>query len=88
MLIEDQEEMSVSDLAEAIAAIELDKEIFELTSKERSAVYIALIQTHLTTLDETGAVAYHERSKHVYETEVTPGLADLVRHFESVCETG
>lgn len=77
---------SVGDLAEAIAAIEQDKEISELTSQDRKRVYIALVQHHLDMLDELGAIAYHERSKQVYESEATEGLADLVRHLETICE--
>jgi len=77
---------SASDLAEAIAAIELDKDIPELDSQERKTIYISLIQRHLDTLDELGAIVYDERSKEVYATEATSGLAALVRHLESVCE--
>ena len=76
---------SVGDLAEAIAAIEQDKEIPELTSQDRKRVYIALVQHHLDKLDQLGAIADHERSKQVYESEATEGLADLVRHHESIC---
>lgn len=88
MLIEDRDQkMSVGELAEAIAAIEGDKEIPEVTGEERKNVYVALTQVHLETLDENAALAYHERSKHVYPADATEGLAELVRHFESVCET-
>jgi len=74
------------DLAEAIAAIELDKAISELDSQERKNVYLALIQHHLEKLEETGAIVYDDRSKEVYATETTSGLADLVREIEAVCE--
>lgn len=77
---------SAGDLAEAIAAIELDKEITELDAQERKRVYITLIQLHLPKLDELGAIAYDERSKQVYETEATHALAHTIRHLESVCE--
>lgn len=77
---------SVSDLAEAIAAIELDKDIPELDAQERKNIYIALVQHHLDILDALGAIVYDERSKEVSATEATAGLADLVRHLESVCE--
>lgn len=79
---------SVSDLAEAIAAIELDKDIPELDAQERKNIYIALVQHHLDILDEAGAIFYEERSKDVHATEATAGLVDLVRHVESVCENG
>ena len=79
--------MTVGELAEGVAAIELDKEIPELTTDERKRVYISMYQLHLQTLDETGVVAYHDREKNVYPTELTGGVADLVRHLESVCST-
>lgn len=78
---------SAVDLAEMIAATELDKTIQELDSHERKRVYIALYQTHLDKLDEAGAIAYRERSKEVYATEAIAAFANLVRHIESVCET-
>ena len=77
---------SVSDLAEAIAVIELDKDIPELDAQQRKNVYIALTQHHLDILDALGAISYEERSKQVHATDATAGLADLVRHVESVCE--
>lgn len=75
-------------MAEAIAAIELDKDIPELDAQERKNIYIALVQHHLDILDALGAIVYDERSKEVSATEATAGLADLVRHLESVCEPG
>ncbi len=77
---------SAGDLAEAIAAIELNKEISELDAQERKRVYITLIQLHLPKLDEFGAIAYDERSKQVYETEATRALTNTIRYLESVCE--
>ena len=86
-LIEDRDgKMSVGELAEAIAAIEADKKIPEVSSEERKNVYIALTQLHLETLEENGAVTYHERSKHVHRGDTTSGLAELIHHLESVCE--
>ncbi|MCL9813557.1 DUF7344 domain-containing protein [Natranaeroarchaeum aerophilus] len=52
------ETVTVSDLAEQVAAWELDKEINELDSKERKRVYTSLQQTHLPTLDDAGMVVY------------------------------
>ena len=52
------ETVTVSDLAEQVAAWELDKEINELNSKERKRVYTSLQQTHLPTLDDAGMVVY------------------------------
>ena len=52
------ETVTVSDLAEQVAAWELDKEINELDSAERKRVYTSLQQTHLPTLDDAGMVVY------------------------------
>ncbi len=52
------ETVTVSDLAEQVAAWELDKEIAELDSAERKRVYTSLQQTHLPTLDDAGMVEY------------------------------
>lgn len=78
---------SVGDLAEAIAAIECNKEIGELTSQERKRVYIGLIQHHLDKLDEFNAITYDSQSKQLHATDATSGLAELVQHLESVCDT-
>jgi uncharacterized protein (UPF0305 family) len=78
--------VSVNDLSEAIAAIEQDKEVRELHAQERKRVYVSLIQVHLDTLNEIGAIAYDAQGKQTDETEATAGLADIVRHIESVCE--
>jgi hypothetical protein len=87
-LLDDQDgAISAGQLARAIAAIEMDKEICDLTAQERKRVYISLYQGHLDTLDEVGAVNYNERSKEVHATEATAGLAELVRHLESICQT-
>jgi len=77
----------VGELAEAIAAIEQNKTTCELDAQDRKRVYIALIQVHLDTLNEIGAIAYNERDKHVGTTDATAGLAALIRHLESVCVT-
>ncbi|QSG01616.1 DUF7344 domain-containing protein [Natranaeroarchaeum sulfidigenes] len=52
------ETVTVSDLAEQVAAWELDKEIAEIDSAERKRVYTSLQQTHLPTLDDAGMVVY------------------------------
>ena len=87
-LLDDQDGvMSAGQLAEGIAAIEMEKEIPDLTSQERKRVYISLYQIHLDTLDDVGAVNYNEQSKEVHATEATAGLADLVRHLENICQS-
>lgn len=54
------ERITVQDLAEQVAAWENRKEIEELTSQERKRVYIALYQSHLSTMDEEGLVDYDD----------------------------
>lgn len=78
----------VGDLAETVASIELDKRISELTSMERKRVYIALTQHHLDKLADVDAISYDERKKRVYATGATEPMAELVKHFESVCARG
>ncbi|WP_138004619.1 DUF7344 domain-containing protein [Halalkalirubrum salinum] len=76
----------VGKLAKAIAAIENNKEISAVTSKERKRVYINLIQFSLPKLADIGAIRYDERGKQVYPTEITSDLADLIEHIESIAE--
>jgi hypothetical protein len=56
----ESEEVSLSDLAEQVAAWEHSKEIEELTSAERKRVYTSLQQTHLPTLDDAGMVVFED----------------------------
>ncbi|MGQ4554359.1 DUF7344 domain-containing protein [Halobellus sp. GM3] len=50
--------VTLSDLAEQVAAWEQDKEIAELTSAERKRVYTSLQQTHLDRLADAGIIDY------------------------------
>ncbi|KAB1193248.1 hypothetical protein GJR96_07230 [Haloferax sp. MBLA0076] len=50
--------VSLSDLAEQVAAWEKDKSISELGSAERKTVYTSLQQTHLPRLERAGIVTY------------------------------
>lgn len=54
------EPVSVQELAEQVAAWENHKTVQELTSQERKRVYIALYQSHLSTMDAEGLVEYDE----------------------------
>lgn len=81
-----QSQHSADELAEGIAAIEMEKEIPEVTSQERKRVYISLYQHHLEKLHNAGTIVYDERSKDVYPTDATAAFAALVEHIESVCE--
>lgn len=50
----------VQQIAEQVAAWENDKPIAELTSQERKRVYIALYQSHLSTMDSEGLIEYDD----------------------------
>jgi len=59
-LKQQREPVSVQELAEQVAAWENGKTVQELTSQERKRVYIALYQSHLSTMAEEGLVEYDE----------------------------
>ena len=75
------------DLAEAIAVIETRKKRSELNAQDRKRVYISLVQGHLDTLDEFGAVVYDDQSKQIWPTGATASLVSLVRQLQSSCKT-
>ncbi|AGB14966.1 hypothetical protein Halru_0322 [Halovivax ruber XH-70] len=56
------EPVELGDLAEQVAAWELDKEVQELTSAERKRVYTALQQTHLPTLERADVVEFENHT--------------------------
>jgi len=70
----------VSDLAEEVAARENDCSVEELTSAQRERVYIALVQTHLISMD--GYVEYQEDRKTVTPTETPARLWQAYRAFQ------
>lgn len=50
--------VSLSDLAEQVAAWEHEKDVAELSADERKTVYTSLQQTHLPRLDRAGVVIF------------------------------
>lgn len=48
------DETNIGDLSEMTAALEYNKDIREVTSKERKRVYVGLYQTHLDQMDDAG----------------------------------
>ena len=76
---------SVGELAVELAAIENDVDPSAVTGTQRSRVYIALTQVHLTKLHDIGAVNYDSRSKEVASDDATAGLAEAIRRIESSC---
>ena len=73
------ETVTVQNLAEQVAAWENGKPIEELTSQERKRVYIALYQSHLSTMDGEGLVDYDD-------DEGTVGLSDSMREIDLYLE--
>jgi hypothetical protein len=71
--------VSLSELAERVAAWELDKDRAELTSTERKRIYTSLQQTHLPTLAESGIIEYDGR-----EAELTEGAERLEVYLDVV----
>ncbi|AGN01568.1 hypothetical protein L593_08115 [Salinarchaeum sp. Harcht-Bsk1] len=76
-----EEPVTTSDLAETVAAWELDKEVNELSSDERKRVYTSLQQTHLPTLADAGMITYED-----HEVELTDDARKLEVYMDIVPE--
>lgn len=76
-----EEPVTTSDLAETVAAWELDKEVAELSSDERKRVYTSLQQTHLPTLADAGMITYED-----HEVELTDDARRLEVYMDIVPE--
>jgi hypothetical protein len=68
------EEVSIGELAEAVAAWEHDTSVEMVSSKERKSVYTSLYQTHLPKMADAGVVAY-DRQRGV--VTLAAGATDL-----------
>ena len=53
-------QVTLSDLAEQIAAWENDKDLQRITSSERKRVYVGLYQVHLPKMDDMGVVDFNK----------------------------
>ena len=71
--------VSLSELAEQVAAWEQDKEVAEITSAERKRVYTSLQQTHLDRLADAGIVEFEGD-----EIELTDQAQDLDIYLDIV----
>jgi DNA-binding transcriptional ArsR family regulator len=69
-------EVTLSDLAEHIAAIENDTTPKQLTSSERKRVYVGLYQCHLPKMDDAGVIEYNQARGLIRSTEQS-------EHFET-----
>jgi hypothetical protein len=80
-------DVTVGQLAEAIAALENDCRMSELDAQQRKRVYISLVQSHLKKLDRHGVVHYDKQQKIVVPTQATAKLATCIGDFHRLCET-
>lgn len=78
---EADEPLTLSDLAEKVAAREQDKAVAELTSAERKRVYTSLQQTHLDRLADADMIDYDGD-----EIELTDGATELDVYLDVVPE--
>jgi len=75
----EDEPVTLGDLAEHVAAWELDKTVEEVTSAERKRVYTSLQQSHLPTLERAGIIEFDDRT-----IELTDEAAELDVYLDIV----
>jgi len=66
--------VTLSDLAEQVAAWENETDIAAISANERKTVYTSLQQFHLPKMDETGVVEFDDRAGEVELTDAAEGL--------------
>ena len=86
-LTQSDDAVTVSELAVELAAMEELIDPSEVTSKQRTRIYISLIQNHLGQLDSLGVVAYDSRAKQVCPTDATEPVAQHIRKIMTACYT-
>ncbi|QLD87478.1 hypothetical protein HWV23_15900 [Natronomonas halophila] len=59
-LYEAEERVSLSEVAEQIAAWENDKDVRQISSSERKRVYVGLYQCHLPKMDGVGVISFNK----------------------------
>lgn len=84
-LARSEDHVPATELAVEIAAKENGVDPSQVTSEQRTRVYIGLTQVHLTELDELGAAEYDSRSKQVGPTDATNPLARQIRLIMTAC---
>lgn len=60
-----EETIALRDLAEQVAAWECDKQIEQVTAKERKRVYVGLYQSHLPKMADVSAISYDKRAGYI-----------------------
>jgi len=78
-LNEVEKEVSMSDLAEEIAAWENDKPVSQLSSSERKRVYVGLYQCHLPKMDSMGVVEFNKPRGRIDRGENADVFDDYIR---------
>lgn len=73
------EPVTLGDLAEHVAAWELEKDVEAITSAERKRVYTSLQQTHLPTLERADMIEFDDRT-----IELTDEAAELDVYLDVV----
>ena len=73
--------VTLGELAEHVAAWELEKDVAELTSTERKRIYTSLQQTHLPTLERAEMVTFDDRT-----IELTENARELDVYLDVVPE--
>ncbi|KAA9396031.1 hypothetical protein Har1130_17025 [Haloarcula sp. CBA1130] len=68
-LRERDEQVSLGELAEHVAAIENETTTDALTSSERKRVYVGLYQCHLPKMDDIGVIDFNQDRGHITLTE-------------------
>lgn len=84
-LDETNESLTASELSVEIAAIENSIRPNQVTGKQRSRVYVSLIQSHLGILDDLGVAAYDAQAKCVASTDATEPIAEHIRRLDTAC---
>lgn len=74
--------ITLSDLAERIAAWEGGKGIARVTSKERKCVYTGLYQCHLPKMADASAISYDKRSGDIESGAQFDRFSRYLRHDE------
>lgn len=59
-LRDEEQRVTLSDLAEHIAAIENDTSVQSITSSQRKRVYVGLYQCHLSKMDDMGIIDFNK----------------------------
>jgi hypothetical protein len=74
--------VTMSDLAEQIAAWECNKEIEQIDSQERKRVYVALYQCHLPKMADTSAIEYDRPRGNIESGEQFESFSYYLRQDE------